>query len=559
VRDGTGVISGPQPRSVLLGVYRYLRALGCRFLFPGSAGELFPDTVRLPGSRVQLREQPACRHRGVCIEGANRLEVLLDMIDFLPKLGFNSYFIQFQEAYAFFRRWYCHTGHPTLQSDAPYSMEEARANVEKAAQEIAKRGLVYHAVGHGWTCEPFGIPGLEWARWKAPVPEQTSRFFALVNGKRELWDGVPLNTSICMSNGDGRKRVVEDVLSYARSHPDTDVIHLWLADGSNNQCECPQCAQKLPSDWYLILLNEIDAALTAAGMEVKLCFLLYCDLLWPPQQEQLRNPDRFVLMFAPISRTYRSAFTSANQGHMTPYVRNRLKLPTAVADNLAYLHAWQQLFTGDSFLFDYHYMWAHQRDAGCFDIARVLYEDLTNLKNLGLGGLISCQVQRAMFPNALGITVMAGALWGGQSFEAITQEYLRSLYGIHADKVGAYLRELSRLSTVLDLEHPQELSAQKADAADSMARCIRQFLADMNPEEISPLPAAGVYLVLHGRLWLKVADALSHLHRGNNAGAAQAWQEARALLWEAEPQAEQVLDCYNFQDTLHRFFEQHLS
>ena len=43
VTNGTGVISGPNERSVLLGVYRYLRELGCRFLFPGKDGELFAD------------------------------------------------------------------------------------------------------------------------------------------------------------------------------------------------------------------------------------------------------------------------------------------------------------------------------------------------------------------------------------------------------------------------------------------------------------------------------------------------------------------------------------
>ena len=30
------------------------------------------------------------------------------------------------------------------------------------AKGLEKRGMLHHAVGHGWTCEPFGIPGLEW-------------------------------------------------------------------------------------------------------------------------------------------------------------------------------------------------------------------------------------------------------------------------------------------------------------------------------------------------------------------------------------------------------------
>ena len=39
---GNGVIAGSNPRAVLLAVYRYLRELGCRWLLPGTDGELIP-------------------------------------------------------------------------------------------------------------------------------------------------------------------------------------------------------------------------------------------------------------------------------------------------------------------------------------------------------------------------------------------------------------------------------------------------------------------------------------------------------------------------------------
>lgn len=551
VTDGTGVIAGPNERSVLLGVYRYLRELGCRFLFPGKDGELFPETVSLAGSRVELEDRPANRYRGICIEGGNRLEILLDMIDFLPKLGFNSYFIQFRQAFVFFRRWYRHTSHPHLEDKTPYPVEEAEANMAKAVEEIARRGLVYHAVGHGWTCDPFGVPGLEWDPWTGEVPEEAKQYFALVNGKRELWNGVPLNTSVCFSNPACRKIMVDAVVDYAKTHPDSDVIHLWLSDGRNNHCECPECQKKIPADWYLILLNEIDAALTAEGIDARICFLIYCELLWPPVEETFRNPDRFVLMFAPISRTYRTTFASDEAGEMAPYVRNQIEMPTRVADNLAHLRAWQKLFTGDGFLFDYHYMWAHHRDAGGYAIARVLYDDLQNLQKLGLNGLMSCQVQRAMFPNALGITVMAEALWHGgrKSFEAITEDYMQSLYGSYAEKISSYLQELSALTSALDLEHPEQLSEEKAKIADRIAFRTSVLLQVTPLNAVSPLPTAGRFLYLHARLWHRLAEALAHLHRREFEQAQAAWQYARELLWETEPQTEMGLDCYNFDRT----------
>ena len=67
-----------------------------------------------------------------------------------------------------------------------------------------------------------------------------------------------------------------------------------------------------PSDWYITLLNDIDAKLTDAGISTRVVFLLYVDLLWEPQKVRLNNPDRFTLMFAPITRTYSASIASAN-------------------------------------------------------------------------------------------------------------------------------------------------------------------------------------------------------------------------------------------------------
>lgn len=556
VTGGTGVISGPNPRSILLGVYRYLRELGCRFLFPGKAGELYPEALDLPGSRVQISEMPRRRYRGICIEGGNRLETLLDMIDFLPKLGFNSYFIQFRHAFVFFRRWYRHTSHPQLQDNTPYPVEEAERNMAIAEREIARRGLCYHAVGHGWTCDPFGVPGLEWDPWKGEVPEEARQYFALVNGKRDLWGGVPLNTSVCFSNPKAREIMVEAICDYAASHPEADVVHIWLADGHNNHCECDNCRTRIPSDWYIMLLNEVDAALTARGLATKLCFLIYCELLWPPVTERLRNPDRFVLMFAPISRTYRTTFSASGEGRMAPYVRNQIEMPASVADNLAHLRAWQKLFDGDGFLFDYHYMWAHHRDAGCFDIAKILYEDMQNLDDLGLNGLMSCQVQRALLPNAMGITVMAGSLWGYDSFESITGDYMSSLYGDNAPAVTAYMKELSRLSTLLNMEQPQIITPEKAEAARQLEAVLTRALQTFDFGSIARLPQAGEYLRIHAELWLRLAKAFVALEEGDSGKADLLWQEARAYLWDNEPATEPCVDCFNFDRTFHKVLHQ---
>ena len=44
----------------------------------------------------------------------------------------------------------------------PFSVERAQALKARLVGEIVQRGLVFHDVGHGWTCDPIGIPGLGW-------------------------------------------------------------------------------------------------------------------------------------------------------------------------------------------------------------------------------------------------------------------------------------------------------------------------------------------------------------------------------------------------------------
>lgn len=130
VEGGKGVISGCNPRSVLIGVYRFLFLIGCRFIAPGQDGETLP-VKKLSDCHAREEKTVPTRHRGICIEGAVSRENVLDMIDWLPKVGFNSYFIQFREGHTFYERWYTHQGNTLLQP-LPYTVEESRRFVKEA-------------------------------------------------------------------------------------------------------------------------------------------------------------------------------------------------------------------------------------------------------------------------------------------------------------------------------------------------------------------------------------------------------------------------------------------
>ncbi|MGI6707504.1 MAG: DUF4838 domain-containing protein [Clostridia bacterium] len=556
VKEGQGFICGSNPRSVLIGVYRYLSELGCRWLRPGKDGEYIPKK-NISDMTFSLEEMPSYRHRGICIEGAVSYENLADIIDWAPKLGFNSYFIQFREAYTFFHRWYSHIGNPTKKPEA-FSVEKAREFVKRAVEEIKKRDLLYHAVGHGWTCEPLGIPGLSWESKEYDLSPETRQYLAEVNGKREIWQGIPLNTNLCYSNPEVRELMVNSIADYLEEHPQVDVLHFWLADGSNNQCECENCKDTLPSDYYVQMLNRLDQVLSQRGLDTKIVFLIYVDLLWPPELQGIQNPDRFILMFAPITRSYSQAFAPSHELKELPkYHRNRLQFPASVDENVAFLKAWQDMFPGDSFDFDYHFMWAHYSDPGYFKIAQILHLDIRQLKEIGLNGFISCQVQRAFFPTGLGMYVMGRTLWNDSlEFEDLARDYFIHAFGPDGLECQKYLSGLSELFDPSYLR--REKKQDKKEAADRFYRIpayIDQYreLIKKNLLLQEPCHAASWrYLKHHADIATFFAMALQSKAAGDETRAEAMWNSLQRYVQENEDALQSVFDVCLFIETVGR-------
>jgi len=553
---GNGIICGSNPRSVLLAVYRYLHMLGCRWVRPGADGEYIP-AVDLAQANVHLAEAPSYRHRGICIEGAVSYEHVRNLIDWMPKVGLNAYFVQFREGFTFFDRWYSHMGHPNDQTSG-FTVEQARALVGQVADEAKKRDLIYHAVGHGWTCEPFGIAGLGWEYPAEPVPPEAVQYLALVQGQRALWEGIPLNTSLCYSNPAVRQIMTDAVVEYAQQHPEVDLLHFWLADGANNQCECEQCAPTRPADFYVMMLNDIDRKLSALHLETRIVFLAYFDLLWPPEHERIENLDRFVLMFAPITRTYSTTFSTDHAlPALPPFERNKLTFPRSVEQNLAFLRAWQAQCVRadgrpvDSFDFDYHLMWDHYHDPGYIQMARVLHDDLQLLDTLGLAGFNSCQVQRAFFPTGLPMAVLGWTLWDTtRDFDSMARDYAGAAFGPEGQAVLAYLTQLSELFDPAYLRGEKPIEDKHAAAAlGRVATIVNSFLPTIEGNSDSATACwnrSWQYLRHHAEIARALASALREQAQGNRDTAQLEWNALKQHVWQLEDQLHPVLDVYLF-------------
>ncbi|MBP3396956.1 MAG: hypothetical protein J6L87_07270, partial [Clostridia bacterium] len=232
-----GIIAGSNHRSVLLSVYRFFRENGCRWLFPGVDGELIPLQEIVP---VKYHKMADCRYRGQCNEGAEYQPNMMEVIDFQPKIGMNVFMIEFDNPKVYYDYYY-NAQHNTANRDSePVAADTVKQWKRQCEAELAKRSLQFHDMGHGWTAEPFGISSTNgWVKeFDNPVPEESRELLALVNGKRELHEGVALNTQFCMSSSKARTIVAKYIANYAETHQNADYIHVWLADATRNHCEC---------------------------------------------------------------------------------------------------------------------------------------------------------------------------------------------------------------------------------------------------------------------------------------------------------------------------------
>lgn len=439
-------IFGNNPRALLLGVYRYLTLIGCRFLRPGKEHEIVPVLNSVSDFYASETHAADLRHRGACLEGADSIENMLDFLDWSPKVGFNSFFFQFKYPHTFLDRWYSHQNNPTLKPVA-WTMEDSQRLFPYLNEAMLNRGLLQHRVGHGWTSETLGCSATGWDVEDIQFDETTRAMIAEVDGKRELFHGVPTNTNLCLTNPAAVERFSDLIIDYVKENPDTDYLHIWLADGVNNSCSCENCRELRPSDHYVTLLNRIDEKLTEMGSATRLVMLLYVDLLWAPVQTKIKNPDRFVLMFAPITRTFEQSYSDHGPLQPTPeFHLNHLKFPRDIETNLSFLKDWQKMAACDGFVYDYHLGRAHYGDPSYVAISRTIYKDLQFNRQLDLNGINSCQELRACFPNALPNYVMARTSMNLDStFEEIAEEYYTAAYGPDGLQLLPLMDEVSSL------------------------------------------------------------------------------------------------------------------
>lgn len=551
VQNGTGVVAGSNERSILIGVYRLLHALGCRWPRPGIDGEFLPR-LALKDVSASLREEASYRHRTVCIEGAVSVENVLDVVDWAPKAGFSGFFMQFPDGYAFFSRWYAHTGVPGKEPE-PFSREMARAFTVRIEQEIRRRGLAYHAVGHGWTCKAIGVDVSHWDPVAVNLDSHTRGMLAEVKGVRALqWDR-PMITSLCFSQPEVRRRMVAEITQYACQHSEMDLLHVWLDDGGGNKCECAACRPLTPTDWYVKLLHELDAALTAACCPTRIVFIGYSDLLWPPVAGTPPLPTgRFTFVYANSRASYASPWQSFDgvAPEIPSYVRNRNQLKRNQAEFLGFLRGWQSFFAGDSMLFEY-YLVHGQQALDQYALSHVIHADVRNLKALGLNGLVSCQLLRCSFPTGLPMYVMGQTLWqSGREMEALRDEYFLGAFGSDSALCKEFVKVSSEeIAKIVEFESRLAIQPDAPRHLLKLHALLEEFgkVVERNLHAPDTCHAKSwLYMRWYLRLLAQIAGLFEVMAKGNPSEVLREWEAVKAFLAANEDRYQAVFDVWAF-------------
>lgn len=544
IKNGSGIIAGINHRSVLLAVYRMLSEAGCVWARPGVDGEYVPAR-RLEDISILVHEKPSYRHRGITPNATKNREDVLDIIRWAPKLGFNAIFFEGIEPWK--ENFYNHFDLLTKSEDKVETYTESMSEIyfKEAISEVNRLGLLYHGAGHGFTCLPLGIA----PSYKGGLSDDVKQHIAIIDGKRKIV-GNGNGTNLCYSRSDTREIVTDYIVELVKDRSEMDLIHVWLADGVNNHCECDECSKELPSDLYVRLLNELDEKLTANNLSTRIVFLSYLDLIWKPETEKLLNKDRFILTHAPFYRVYSKSFRDVGELPGIPsFVRNKNKYPESIEENAAVIKSWQDYFGGDSFVFDYHFWGAQFRDPSQMKMARVLYDDIVSLKNHSINGYVSCQITKSFFPIGLGMHVMGRALWNdGIAFEDLVQEYFDGAFGKEGQKALEFIKNIS--TKLVDSDFKGErgfIKKEDATRFDSLICDIEDFREVIRKNtaitRYGQLASWNI-LDMYSKLITMLASALEAEAEGNENRMEIMWNILELYMREHEEELLKVFDYY---------------
>jgi hypothetical protein len=467
---GAVVLAANEERGVLFAAYQLLEKLGVRFYgYRDRDGEIVPhgDSIAVPP--LEVTEKPAFRYRFVSdnnFSGAEKAKVVA-VADWAAKNRCNIFML------------------------APSRAGESWDQI--ALDEIRKRGLMIAGPGH---ILARITPD---RNLFATHPE----YFPLLKGERvanysDAWDGVP---SFCWSNEAAMQLVVANAMRYLDAAHFIDLFAVYPPDGSQRgaQCQCPQCAQRSMSDWYLTLINRIARECATKHPATKVMWISYNECGVPPVHEAPWDHGRnMALLWCNDLRDFHAPFDSEINRHPASYLALKPRLIPIKTDgrknpgdaDLAAWSRWQGWsaylrrngYAGDVILLDYYNAHVgHSLHVPMLQYCQsgpwpddIMPHDFQTYLREGIRGWQNCTDYFNDAPNPWWNWLSAQLLWNPQAdTTALAADFHRHLYGAAGNQMQGYFAELWH-ELALDetrqqrLESLHKLRRRLADAEASL-------------------------------------------------------------------------------------------
>ena len=221
---------------------------------------------------------------------------------------------------------------------------------------------------------------------------------------------------------------------------------IGFADGTRNHCECEECRKLNPSDFQIMIANELDEELTKRGdTTTKVAISTYVDMMFPPVREKLKNPGRFWMQFTPISRSYASSIQEDTVlPEPLPYIRNGWTPPKGIDQCMALFQARRKGMDLPAYAYEYHFWRAQFRDPGLMIVSRRIYEDVRSLKLVDIDGYQQDGSNKHFFPHGFHQFIHAETLVNRDcDYDALLDDYFSLLFGKDYQEVLSYLNGVS--------------------------------------------------------------------------------------------------------------------
>lgn len=503
---GRLTITGSNPRSILYGVYEYLKSFGFAFLYPGEEGEIKPENPAFTLDGFNMEETASRLFRGMAfrpkaLDVENSLAEGKELLSFMVK---NKYNIFFMEGFDVDRPGDAYSivdgKHPTQHveyhiSDRPW--EERKVIAEKQALlavEARRLGLLVERGGHGWN---YGVPEHYGKNHDMTPEEAKAALKAKGNINKQAEVAVSTWFQICIAEEEVRDIYVDHVIDYLLRHRgEMDIAAFWLGDGYDNKCQCEKCLKQPFSDLYLDIFRKIALKAKELMPELTLECLIYFETLEPPTKNHLEGLDNVILNYAVWRQCYFHKLDDPkcrlpdwipdyrnNRSHDTPNDKRIINLD----QHLPY-EGWRKVVGNDIPCLVFTYTTTYlmfDRSFLSFDMTLMEENSFADFDRFHIHGLVNCHCHTTWdFPSNLQLYAMGRILWNKEDkdMKGIRKELFQLLYGEKGEALEKFAQEVADMITKFQPYHISlERMPETAEALIKELNTFRERLKTFGP------------------------------------------------------------------------------